>query len=57
MGLKYLTPTELLLQERQKNEALRAETAKNKADTYYIAMMCDVELESPEESIAESEEG
>ena len=53
---KYLSPTALFLKARQENEALAAEVAKTKADTDYIAMMCDVELETPKD-ITEFEEG
>lgn len=47
--MQYLSLKEQLLKERQKNAALSAEAAKNTADIDYIAMMCDVELELPEE--------
>lgn len=57
--MQYLSLKDQLLKERQKNAALSAESAKNAADIDYIAMMCDVELESPEDDIstAEVEEG
>lgn len=38
-----------LLEQRRENERLRAKLAKNEADTAYIAMMADVELEQDEE--------
>lgn len=47
--MQYLSLKDQLLKERQKNAALSAEAAKNTADIDYIAMMCDVELELPEE--------
>lgn len=46
---KYKSLAEQLREERTKNEQLRAAQRKTEADTEYIAMMCDVELESPEE--------
>ena len=57
--MQYLSLKDQLLKERQKNAALSAALAKNAADIDYIAMMCDVELESPEDDIstAEVEEG
>lgn len=54
--MQYLSLKDQLLKEKQKNAALSAEAAKNTADIDYIAMMCDVELELPEENdIANSE--
>lgn len=47
--MQYLSLKDQLLRERQKNAALTADAAKNAADIDYIAMMCDVELEVPEE--------
>ncbi len=47
--MQYLSIKDLLLKERKKNAAAMAEAAKNAADIDYIAMMCDVELEVPEE--------
>ena len=41
--------------ERNKNEALAAQSAKQKADIDYIAMMCEIELESETEA-AEDEQ-
>lgn len=57
--MQYLSLKDQLLKERQKNAALSAESAKNAADIDYIAMMCDVELESPQDDIllAEAKEG
>ncbi len=43
---KYKSIKEQLREERTKNEQLRAAQIKNEADTEYIAMMCDVELET-----------
>ena len=48
--MQYLSLKDQLLKEKQKNAALSAEAAKNTADIDYIAMMCDVELELPEEN-------
>lgn len=53
--MQYLSLKEQLLKERQKNAALSAEAAKNRADTDYIAMMCDVELEMPEDEVMNEE--
>lgn len=53
--MQYLSLKDQLLKERQKNAALSAESAKNAADIDYIAMMCDVELESPEDGISPTE--
>lgn len=47
--MQYISLKDQLFKERQKNAALTADNAKNMADIDYIAMMCDVELESPEE--------
>ncbi len=47
--MQYLSIKDLLLKERKKNAAAMAKAAKNAADIDYIAMMCDVELEVPEE--------
>lgn len=47
--MQYLSIKDLLLKERKKNAAVIAEAAKNTADIDYIAMMCDVELEVPED--------
>lgn len=49
--MQYLSLKDQLLKERQKNAALSAEAAKNTADIDYIAMMCDVELELPDEGV------
>lgn len=53
--MQYLSIKDQLLIERKKNAALTAEVAKNKADTDYIAMMCDVELEMSEDEIMDTE--
>ena len=53
--MQYLSIKDQLLIERKKNAALTAEVAKNKADTDYIAMMCDVELEMPEDEMIDTE--
>lgn len=44
--MKYISIEQQLLKERRENAALRAEVAKSVADIDYIAMMCDVELET-----------
>lgn len=49
---KYKSVAQQLREERTKNEQLRAAQRKTEADTEYIAMMCDVELESPDEENA-----
>lgn len=43
--LKFLNTQKQLIKERRKNEQLQAALLKNEADTEYIAMMCDVELD------------
>ncbi len=43
---KYKSKKEALIDERRKNEQLLAQSLKQKSDIDYIAMMCDVELES-----------
>ena len=47
--MQYLSIKDLLLKERKKNAAVSAEAAKNAADIDYIAMMCDVDLDVPED--------
>lgn len=47
--MQYISLKDQLFKERQKNAALSAENAKNTADIDYIAMMCDVELETSDE--------
>ncbi len=47
---KYKSVHEQLREERTNNERLRAAQQKNEADTEYLAMMCDVELESADET-------
>lgn len=44
--LKFLNAQKQLIKERRKNEQLQAALLKNEADTEYIAMMCDVELDT-----------
>lgn len=53
--MQYLSIKDQLLIERKKNAALTAEVAKNKADTDYIAMMSDIELEMPEDEMMDTE--
>ena len=43
MAKSTLTPA-----ERRELDNLRAEAAKNKAHTDYLAMMCDIEIPEPE---------
>ena len=50
---KYKSVKEQLREERVNNEQLRAAQRKTEADTEYIAMMCDVELESNENTVKE----
>lgn len=52
---KYTPISKQLLRGLKKNEILNAEAAKNKADIDYIAMMCDVELETTDEEEVENE--
>lgn len=52
---KYKSVKEQLREERANNEQLRAAQRKTEADTEYIAMMCDVELESHEDTVMEVE--
>ena len=47
--MKYLNHEEQLRRERRKYEELAAQTAKQKADLDYIAMMSGVELEAETE--------
>lgn len=53
--MKYISLRQQLVQERQKNAALSAEAAKNTADIDYIAMMCDIELGTPEDNVTDKE--
>lgn len=46
---KYKNVKDQLEEERRKNAALTAELIRKSSDIDYIAMMCDVELEIPEE--------
>jgi hypothetical protein len=43
---RYKTIAEQLREERTKNEQLRANQSRAEADLAYLAMMCEVELES-----------
>lgn len=52
---KYKSVTQQLVEERKKNEALRANQQHSDADIEYIAMMCDVELETDGEEVSENE--
>ena len=42
----YKTVKEQLIEERKRREASDARLEKSRADVDYIAMMCDVELET-----------
>lgn len=48
--MKYLSLKDQLLLEREKNAALSAAQAQDAANIEYVAMMCDVELEVPEDN-------
>ncbi len=45
---RYKTLQERLVEERRRVELLQSSQQQSKADIDYIAMMCDVELESEE---------
>jgi hypothetical protein len=45
----FKTLREALIQERRRGEILQSSQQQSKADIDYIAMMCDVELEVPED--------
>jgi len=47
---QYKTLQRHLLEERRKREALQAKLQQTEANTDYIAMMCDVELETENEN-------
>lgn len=47
--MKYLGIREQLQRERRKNDALRAELLRTKANTDYIAMMTGVDVDEPVE--------
>lgn len=47
--MKYLGIRDQLQQERRKNDALRAELLRTKANTDYIAMMTGVDVDEPVE--------
>lgn len=46
--MEYLSLKDQLLRERERGAALNAAHAQNTANIEYIAMMCDVELETDE---------
>lgn len=52
---KHRTIHEALIEERKKNEALKAQTVRNASDIDYIAMMTDVELETAEEAATDEQ--
>jgi len=54
--MKYLSIQEVLLAERRKNAAMRAETDRNTANIDYIAMMTDIELVDNSEEEVHNEE-
>lgn len=51
--MKYLSIRERLLEEQRENERLKAENVKLSADLDYIAMMCDVDLETEQEGYSD----
>lgn len=53
---KYTSLKEQLIEERRKNAALKEQTEKNTSDIDYIAMMNDIELDSPEADGTEADE-
>ena len=53
--MNYLSLKQQLAKELRKNELLRNVAAKNTADIDYIAMMCDVELDFPEDDLFDEE--
>lgn len=53
---KYRPLKEQLIEERRKNAALKEQTEKNTSDIDYIAMMNDIELDSPEADGTEADE-
>lgn len=52
---RYIPLKEQVMEERRKNAALKALSDKNTSDIDYIAMMCDVELDSGETDETEAE--
>lgn len=54
--MRYIPIFEQFLRERVKNIKLREQTERNAANTDYIAMMCDIELKSDDESTEEASE-
>lgn len=52
---KYRNAQQALIEERKKNEALRAQAMQNASDIDYIAMMTDVELVTEEEVTADEQ--
>lgn len=55
--MRYITIEEQLKNERKKTAALHAAQAQDAADIEYIAMMCDVELDTPEDTDRMNDEG
>lgn len=43
---RYIPLKEQVMEERRKNAVLQAQADKNASDIDYIAMMCDVELDT-----------
>lgn len=50
---KYISVEEQLAKKQNEINKVSAEEEKNRADIDYIAMMCDVELESEDEEADE----
>lgn len=43
---KFKSTRDQLMEERRKNEALKADLQKKESDIEYLAMMCEVELDT-----------
>ena len=52
----FKTLREALIQERRRGEILQSSQQQSKADIDYIAMMCDVELETEETQEVQTDE-
>lgn len=52
----FKTLREALVQERRRGEVLQSSQQRSKADIDYIAMMCDVELETEETQEVQTDE-
>lgn len=53
---KYTSLRDQLIEERNKNIVLKAQTDKNAADIDYLAMMSDIELDTGETEEDENDE-